>query len=351
MKLNKQSIGISAALMMIFVVGCGSQPDQCFEKEDCGDCELCDNGDCVADPGCTQDCISHHHQYCFENKLYWQDSCSEFEDFITECECGCAEGNSACKSTDACNNHAPVLAPIANQTFYVGQDNQFIIYAIDDDDEDLTIDCTNIPDGANFQQIDHKQARFWWSPLVADAGNNEMQKDYHVNFSVTDGNDTNSTSVIISVVICETCSIQACSQCVGEVASAAASEYCVSANGNLYCATPCDNVSVICEAGHSCIPLADQGTVGEVLHSTQWVCMEDSMYVGKSYVRLAGGNCGTDQPYECLENETCLADTEDTNKYFCSESCMTNDDCVTDCCVDDGEDNYFCVPYWGYCTN
>jgi hypothetical protein len=145
--------------------------------------------------------------------------------------------------------------------------------------------------------------------------------------------------------------VDSCDECVGEAASQAASEYCVSAGGNLYCSTPCDNLSVVCEAGHRCLPMADQGTKNEIPGTTQWVCIDNSYYVGKNYVRRVGGNCGEGQPDECYSNETCLQDTTDTSIYFCSESCLTDNDCVTDCCIDDGEGNYFCVPYWGYCTN
>jgi hypothetical protein len=62
----------------------------------------------ITSSACSNDsngCTSHHHQYCSEGKLYWQNSCSEFEELISECACGCAEGNSACKT--GCTDCAP----------------------------------------------------------------------------------------------------------------------------------------------------------------------------------------------------------------------------------------------------
>lgn len=44
------------------------------------------------------DCTSHHHQGCFDGRLYWQDSCSEYEELITVCACGCADDHSSCKT-------------------------------------------------------------------------------------------------------------------------------------------------------------------------------------------------------------------------------------------------------------
>jgi hypothetical protein len=48
------------------------------------------------------DCISHFRQFCFENRLYWQDSCEKFEDLISECACGCSDDNLVCKT--GCND-------------------------------------------------------------------------------------------------------------------------------------------------------------------------------------------------------------------------------------------------------
>ncbi len=44
------------------------------------------------------DCTAHHHHYCTENRLYWQDSCSEYEEQISICACGCSDDSLSCKA-------------------------------------------------------------------------------------------------------------------------------------------------------------------------------------------------------------------------------------------------------------
>ena len=57
--------------------------------------------------GSKQDteCTSHYRQFCSENRLWWQNSCSEFEEQISVCACGCADGNLGCNSN--CSNCTP----------------------------------------------------------------------------------------------------------------------------------------------------------------------------------------------------------------------------------------------------
>jgi hypothetical protein len=43
-------------------------------------------------------CIKNHHQVCVEDRLYWQDSCLQFGDFIEECRYGCNADSSTCET-------------------------------------------------------------------------------------------------------------------------------------------------------------------------------------------------------------------------------------------------------------
>ncbi|MBI2459338.1 MAG: cadherin-like domain-containing protein [Parcubacteria group bacterium] len=89
-------------------------------------------------------------------------------------------------------NRAPVLDPISNKTVNEGSNLSFTISAIDPDVGDtLTYSASNTPAGASFNPATRT---FSWTPTFTQAGSYPW-----VNFSVSDGNLTDSEAITITV--------------------------------------------------------------------------------------------------------------------------------------------------------
>ncbi|MBI2043231.1 hypothetical protein HYT25_02475 [Candidatus Pacearchaeota archaeon] len=86
------------------------------------------------------------------------------------------------------NNNAPVLAPIGNKQISENSLLEITVSATDADGDSLTYSASNLPSGASFSgQI------FSWTPNFNQAGS------YQTTFSVSDGTDTNSETITITV--------------------------------------------------------------------------------------------------------------------------------------------------------
>jgi len=85
-------------------------------------------------------------------------------------------------------NSAPVLDAIGDKTVAEGSSLTFSISATDADDETLTYSASNLPSGASFSG-----QTFSWTPGYDQAGT------YDVTFTASDGTDSDSESVTITV--------------------------------------------------------------------------------------------------------------------------------------------------------
>lgn len=88
-------------------------------------------------------------------------------------------------------NGAPVFNALADQTFNENQEKGFVVIAVDPDSDPLTYSASNMPQGATF---DAGLRIFTWKPSYSQAGK------YIVTFSVTDGTNTTTMDIIITVV-------------------------------------------------------------------------------------------------------------------------------------------------------
>lgn len=89
-------------------------------------------------------------------------------------------------------NNPPILDPVDDKSVEVDSNLKFTISATDFDKKDkLTYSATNLPTGATFNPNSQK---FDWTPTSSDVGT-------HLNiiFSVTDGTDTDSETISITV--------------------------------------------------------------------------------------------------------------------------------------------------------
>jgi len=92
-------------------------------------------------------------------------------------------------------NQPPVLSTIGDKSVDEGELVTFTISANDYDDDPLTYSANNLPDGANF---DADTRAFSWTPRYNQAG------VYAVHFAVSDGTQTDSEDINITVVqLCE----------------------------------------------------------------------------------------------------------------------------------------------------
>ncbi|MEW6427388.1 MAG: putative Ig domain-containing protein [Thermodesulfobacteriota bacterium] len=89
-------------------------------------------------------------------------------------------------------NRPPVLTPIGNRTVAEGALLQFVVSATDGDNDTLVYSASNLPAGAVF---DAASRSFSWTPGYAAAA----ASPYAVTFAVTDGVDTVSEVVSITV--------------------------------------------------------------------------------------------------------------------------------------------------------
>ena len=89
-------------------------------------------------------------------------------------------------------NLPPVLGMISNKTAVVGQLTQFVISAIDPNDDPLTYSASNLPAGASF---DASTRTFSWTPAQGQVGTHDG-----IHFEVSDGSLTHSKDIKIVVV-------------------------------------------------------------------------------------------------------------------------------------------------------
>lgn len=87
------------------------------------------------------------------------------------------------------NNSAPVLGAIGNKIINESQLLEFDVSATDDDDDDLTVNATNLPSGASFAD-----ETFSWTPGHDDAG------VYNMTFRVKDIFDAGDSETITITV-------------------------------------------------------------------------------------------------------------------------------------------------------
>ncbi len=99
-----------------------------------------------------------------------------------------------------CSNHSPVIVPIGNKTVETGTELQFEVRAVDDDGDKLQFGIEGMPAGAEFMELDDF-ALFAWTPIASDAGPNGRGQDYPITFKVTDGIDTASEIIIVTVTL------------------------------------------------------------------------------------------------------------------------------------------------------
>jgi hypothetical protein len=93
-------------------------------------------------------------------------------------------------------NDAPVLAPIGNKTLNEGDVFSFQVTATDEDLGDtLTLTASNLPSGAVFVNNGDRTGTFSWTPTTEQAGSYP-----NVHFQVSDGTDTVSEDITITVV-------------------------------------------------------------------------------------------------------------------------------------------------------
>jgi hypothetical protein len=100
-----------------------------------------------------------------------------------------------------CSNHIPRFLPIGNKTLETGKTFEFEVEAVDDDGDPLNFGIEDKPSEARFEKIDDHRAKFSWTPLSSDAGEDGRGKDYPVTFLVTDGIDASSERVLMTVIL------------------------------------------------------------------------------------------------------------------------------------------------------
>jgi hypothetical protein len=88
-------------------------------------------------------------------------------------------------------NQAPVLDPVGDKSVNEGANLSFAVSATDGDGDDLTYSASNLPTGASF---DPATRTFSWTPGFDQAGAYTT-----VTFQVTDGTDTGSETITITV--------------------------------------------------------------------------------------------------------------------------------------------------------
>lgn len=90
-------------------------------------------------------------------------------------------------------NAAPVLATIGPRSTDEGVNLNFTVIATDDDGTTLTLSTSTRPTGAAFTDNGNNTGTFNWTPTFTQAGT------YNVTFYATDGIDTDSEQVVITV--------------------------------------------------------------------------------------------------------------------------------------------------------
>ncbi len=87
-------------------------------------------------------------------------------------------------------NSAPVLASIGNKSTAEGLTLSFLLSASDADGDSLTYSVSGLPTGASFSS---QTGSFSWVPSYIQSGT------YNLTFSVSDGNATDSETIVVSV--------------------------------------------------------------------------------------------------------------------------------------------------------
>ncbi|MBN2495776.1 MAG: PPC domain-containing protein [Deltaproteobacteria bacterium] len=93
------------------------------------------------------------------------------------------------------------MVPIGNKTIETGKTLEFDVMAVDDDGDELSFGIEGKPASADFTQVDNSTAHFAWTPIASDAGPEGRGQDYAVTFKVTDGIDTASETIIVTVTL------------------------------------------------------------------------------------------------------------------------------------------------------
>jgi len=100
-----------------------------------------------------------------------------------------------------CSNHKPAMVPIGNKAIETGSTLEFSIRAVDDDGDSLQFAAEGLPAGAHFEDLGDRTALFRWTPIASDAGPDGRGQTYPVTFKVSDGIDTASETIIITVTL------------------------------------------------------------------------------------------------------------------------------------------------------
>ncbi len=87
-------------------------------------------------------------------------------------------------------NNPPVLASVGNKSILEGATLNFTVSATDEDGDGLTYAASNLPSGAGFNTV---TGVFSWIPALNQSGS------YSVTFTVTDGSDNDSETILITV--------------------------------------------------------------------------------------------------------------------------------------------------------
>ena len=103
--------------------------------------------------------------------------------------------------TAGCSNHSPAIVPIGNKTIETGKTLEFEVRAVDDDGDPLQFGIEGMPAGAEFHDELEGYALFIWAPIASDAGPDGRGQDYPVTFKVSDGIDSASETVLITVTL------------------------------------------------------------------------------------------------------------------------------------------------------
>ncbi len=101
----------------------------------------------------------------------------------------------------ACSNHVPAIVPIGNKTVKTGTTLEIEVRAVDDDGDPLQFGIEGKPAGATFHDDLGDYALFVWAPIASDAGPEGRGQDYPITFKVTDGIDSTSETIIITVTL------------------------------------------------------------------------------------------------------------------------------------------------------
>jgi hypothetical protein len=91
-------------------------------------------------------------------------------------------------------NNPPVLGAIGNKVVDEEVQLAFTVSATDADDDPLTLSASPLPSGATFTDNGDKTGSFSWTPSATQGGTT-----YDILFSVTDGTDSDSEEITITV--------------------------------------------------------------------------------------------------------------------------------------------------------